>query len=94
VAQIQKTLPEGVVLEPFLDRTKMVNNAIGTVETNLLEGALNCDIICSNNFPWKFKSRIFSSISYSFSHAICSDYDEYVWRHRKFNEFRCTWILD
>lgn len=40
VAQIQKTLPEGVVLEPFLDRTKMVNNAIGTVEQNLMEGAL------------------------------------------------------
>lgn len=40
VAQIQKTLPEGVVIEPFLDRTKMVDNAIGTVETNLIEGAL------------------------------------------------------
>lgn len=40
VAEIQKTLPEGVVLEPFLDRTKMVNNAINTVETNLLEGSL------------------------------------------------------
>jgi cobalt-zinc-cadmium resistance protein CzcA len=40
IAQIQKTLPEGVVIEPFLDRTKMVNNAIGTVEQNLLEGAL------------------------------------------------------
>ena len=40
VVQIQKTLPEGVVIEPFLDRTKMVNNAIGTVEKNLLEGAL------------------------------------------------------
>jgi len=40
VAQIQKTLPKGVVIEPFLDRTKMVNNAIGTVEHNLLEGAL------------------------------------------------------
>lgn len=40
VDQIQKTLPEGVVIEPFLDRTKMVNNAIGTVEKNLLEGAL------------------------------------------------------
>jgi cobalt-zinc-cadmium resistance protein CzcA len=40
VAQIQKTLPEGVVIEPFLDRTKMVNNAIGTVQTNLMEGAL------------------------------------------------------
>jgi heavy metal efflux system protein len=40
IAEIQKTLPEGVVIEPFLDRTKMVNNAISTVETNLLEGAL------------------------------------------------------
>ena len=40
IAQIQKTLPEGVEIEPFLDRTKMVNNAISTVEQNLLEGAL------------------------------------------------------
>ncbi len=40
VAAIQKMLPEGVVIEPFLDRTKMVNNAIKTVESNLLEGAL------------------------------------------------------
>lgn len=40
VDEIQKTLPEGVVIEPFLDRTKMVNHAISTVETNLLEGAL------------------------------------------------------
>ncbi len=40
ITQIQKTLPEGVVIEPFLDRTKMVDNAIGTVSKNLLEGAL------------------------------------------------------
>ena len=40
IEQIQKTLPEGVVIDPFLDRTKMVNNAIGTVSKNLLEGAL------------------------------------------------------
>ncbi len=40
IEQIKKTLPEGVDIEPFLDRTKMVNNAIGTVEKNLLEGAL------------------------------------------------------
>ncbi|NBR13969.1 MAG: efflux RND transporter permease subunit, partial [Crocinitomicaceae bacterium] len=40
IALIQKTMPEGVVIEPFLDRTKMVNNAIGTVEKNLVEGAL------------------------------------------------------
>ncbi|MCF8286316.1 MAG: CusA/CzcA family heavy metal efflux RND transporter, partial [Chitinophagaceae bacterium] len=40
IATIQETLPEGVVIEPFLDRTKMVDNAIGTVSKNLLEGAL------------------------------------------------------
>lgn len=40
IAQIQKTLPEGVEITPFLDRTKMVNNAISTVTKNLLEGAL------------------------------------------------------
>lgn len=40
IKQIESSLPEGVMIDPFLDRTKMVNNAIGTVETNLLEGAL------------------------------------------------------
>jgi cobalt-zinc-cadmium resistance protein CzcA len=40
VTSIQKTLPEGLEIEPFLDRTKMVSNAINTVQTNLLEGAL------------------------------------------------------
>lgn len=40
IDQIRKTLPEGVEIEPFLDRTKMVDNAIHTVEKNLLEGAL------------------------------------------------------
>ncbi|MGV3545864.1 MAG: CusA/CzcA family heavy metal efflux RND transporter, partial [Pedobacter sp.] len=40
IEQIQETLPEGVEIVPFLDRTSMVNNAIKTVETNLLEGAL------------------------------------------------------
>ncbi|GAB3952053.1 CusA/CzcA family heavy metal efflux RND transporter [Spirosoma harenae] len=39
IAQIQQTLPPGVQIIPFLDRTKMVNSAIGTVERNLLEGA-------------------------------------------------------
>ncbi|HCZ34901.1 MAG TPA: CusA/CzcA family heavy metal efflux RND transporter, partial [Cytophagales bacterium] len=38
--QIKKTLPEGVVIEPFLDRSNLVNRAIGTVEKNLIEGAL------------------------------------------------------
>ena len=40
IIQVNKTLPEGVMIEPFLDRTKMVNSAISTVSKNLLEGAL------------------------------------------------------
>jgi len=40
IAQIEQTLPEGVIIEPFLDRTKMVSHAIATVKTNLIEGAL------------------------------------------------------
>ncbi|MBC6492180.1 CusA/CzcA family heavy metal efflux RND transporter [Flavihumibacter stibioxidans] len=37
---IRQTLPEGVEVQVFYDRTKMVDNAISTVKKNLLEGAL------------------------------------------------------
>ena len=40
IEQIKKTLPEGVEIEPFLDRKKLVDHAIGTVSKNLVEGAL------------------------------------------------------
>ena len=40
VAQIKKSLPRGVDIRAYLDRTDLVNRAIGTVEKNLIEGAL------------------------------------------------------
>ncbi|MCX7728325.1 MAG: CusA/CzcA family heavy metal efflux RND transporter [Bacteroidia bacterium] len=40
ISEIQKILPEGVVIEPFLDRTKMVNSTTHTVFKNLIEGAV------------------------------------------------------
>lgn len=40
IEEIQKSLPEGVEIEPFLDRKKLVDGAISTVSTNLVEGAL------------------------------------------------------
>lgn len=40
IEEIKKSLPKGITIEPFIDRTKMVNNAISTVSTNLMEGAL------------------------------------------------------
>ncbi len=38
--QIMETLPEGVQVVPYLDRSKLVGKAIATVRTNLIEGAL------------------------------------------------------
>jgi cobalt-zinc-cadmium resistance protein CzcA len=40
IREIEETLPEGVYIEAFLDRTKLVRNAITTVGVNLAEGAL------------------------------------------------------
>src|SRR5512133_247057 len=40
IASIQKTLPAGVKIEPFLNRSDLVGRAIKTVSRNLLEGAL------------------------------------------------------
>jgi len=37
---IRKSLPEGVIMEPFLDRSDLVGRAIDTVSTNLAEGGL------------------------------------------------------
>ncbi len=37
---IEKTLPEGITVTPFLDREKLVNRTIDTVKKNLIEGAL------------------------------------------------------
>ncbi|MBS1666508.1 CusA/CzcA family heavy metal efflux RND transporter [Chitinophaga defluvii] len=37
---IQNSLPNDIVIEPYLDRTDLVGRAISTVEKNLIEGAL------------------------------------------------------
>lgn len=40
IYQIQKSLPEGVVIEPFIDRTNLVDRVEGTIARNLIEGGL------------------------------------------------------
>jgi len=37
---VEKSLPEDVQIEAFLDRTNLIDRAINTVKTNLVEGAL------------------------------------------------------
>ncbi|MGH1407395.1 MAG: efflux RND transporter permease subunit [Rhodomicrobiaceae bacterium] len=45
LAEIRKSLPEGVFLRTVYNRTDLVNKTIRTVETNLIEGALLVIII-------------------------------------------------
>lgn len=40
IAQIQKSLPEGVIIEPFIDRTNLVKRVEGTIAHNLIAGGL------------------------------------------------------
>ncbi len=40
ISKIQKSLPEGVVIEPFIDRTNLVDRVEGTIARNLVEGGL------------------------------------------------------
>jgi cobalt-zinc-cadmium resistance protein CzcA len=40
VRQIRKSLPEGIQLKPFYDQTRLVEQTINTVQTNLVEGSM------------------------------------------------------
>ncbi|GHT48638.1 hypothetical protein FACS189440_12730 [Bacteroidia bacterium] len=40
ITQVQKSLPEGVIIEPFIDRTELVNRTMNTIARNLIEGGL------------------------------------------------------
>lgn len=40
IKQIQKSLPKGIVIEPFIDRSRLVDRVEGTIAHNLVEGGL------------------------------------------------------
>lgn len=40
IVSIQKSLPDGVKIEPYLNRSELVSRSINTVSKNLIEGAL------------------------------------------------------
>ena len=68
--QIKKTLPEGVTIDVFLDRSDLVSRAIGTVEKNLIEGALIV-IFVLVLFPGKFQGGANRCLRDSVSDALC-----------------------
>ena len=40
IAEVQKTLPEGLEIVPFLDRSELIHRTTSTIAKNLMEGAL------------------------------------------------------
>lgn len=40
MAEIEKTLPAGIAVEPFYDRTELVRNTVNTLTKNLIEGGV------------------------------------------------------
>ena len=68
VEKIQKLLPEGVSIEPYLNRSELVNRNISTVVHNLIEGALS--------YLWYLSSfgqhtcRTYRSFSHSAGYAV------------------------
>ncbi len=40
IAEIEKSLPEGITIQSFLDRSDLIQRTTSTVQTNLLEGGL------------------------------------------------------
>jgi cobalt-zinc-cadmium resistance protein CzcA len=86
-------LPKGVVIEPFLDRTKMVNNAIGTVEKNLLEGALIVVFVLVV-FLGNLRAGLIVASVIPLAMLFAIIMMNVVWSKWKFNEPRCArfWI--
>ena len=75
---IQQSLPEDIVIEPFLDRTDLVQRAIHTVEKNLLEGGADCHLRLSA-FLRESACRTDCRHSHSALLALCLRNDEPLW---------------
>jgi len=85
IEAIQASLPEGVVVEPFLDRTKMVNSSIQTVGVNLAEGALIVVLVLVFFFgqPAGWPP---GRVHHTLVHALCRLHDEFFWGQRQPHE--------
>lgn len=67
----ERILPEGVTIEPFIDRTDLVNTTIKTVSTNLIEGILLVSIIVFIFlFNWRTTLIVASVIPLAFLFAL------------------------
>lgn len=75
IAEIQKSLPEGIKIEPFLDRSALIERTTSTVTTNLVEGALIVVFVLVILLG-KFTRRVNNRLTYSAFPSFCFYNDE------------------
>lgn len=67
----ERILPKGVTIEPFIDRTELVNTTVHTVTKNLIEGVLLVSLIVFIfMYNWRTTFIVASVIPLSFLFAI------------------------
>lgn len=67
----ERILPKGVTIEPFIDRTELVNTTVHTVTKNLIEGVLLVSLIVFIfMYNWRTTVIVASVIPLSFLFAI------------------------
>ena len=78
VAKVQKMLPEGVTVEPYLNRSELVNRNISTVIKNLIEPYRrgHNSIPGAYHIPRECQGRTYCGISHSPCNAFRIHYDE------------------
>src|SRR5690554_2510970 len=72
----ERILPKDVQIQPFLDRTELVNTTISTVTTNLIEGILLVSIVVFL-FLFNWRSTIIVASVISIGIFICIDHAAY-----------------
>ena len=83
---VQKSLPDDVRVEAFLDSTNLINRAIKTVKTNLIEGALIV-IFVLIVFLGNIRAGLIVASAIPLSLLICIGNDECFWCSCKPDEF-------
>ncbi len=81
IEEVNNTLPEGVVINPYLDRSELVGRVLKTITTNLSEAALIVLIVLVLLLG-NFRAGLLTASVIPLSLLIAFFANEYIWRYR------------
>ena len=89
VSEIQSSLPPGISINPFLERSELIDKTTLTIAENLILGCLIV-IFVVILLLGQSAFRIGSSLCYSAKFAICAITDVCFWSRCQSDEFGCN----